>query len=114
MKLPNYQRAIIDDRKLLAYSLNPQHSDGKHKAKVFESVLGITAENYAVLKTAILNAIETKNAIFVKNNPVGDLYKLDFPMTHNDKTVIIRTGWIIWAGEDFARLTTCYVLKYRK
>jgi hypothetical protein len=41
MKLPNPEQAIIDEEKLSGYCLNPRHSDGQHKARVFQSALGI-------------------------------------------------------------------------
>ena len=34
MNLPNGDRAIIPIEKLLDYCLNPEHSKGKHKARV--------------------------------------------------------------------------------
>ena len=45
MNLPNGDRTIIPIEKLLGYCLNSEHSKGKHKARVFKSVLGITADN---------------------------------------------------------------------
>ncbi len=50
MKLPNGENAEILMQKLISYCLNPEHSSGKHKARVFASVLGITAENAEILK----------------------------------------------------------------
>ena len=44
MKLPNGNRADLGN-KLADYSLNPLHRHGQHKARVFESVLGITLAN---------------------------------------------------------------------
>jgi hypothetical protein len=41
MKLPNAEKAFIDNKKLLDYCLNPLHEEGKHKARVFQSALGI-------------------------------------------------------------------------
>ena len=39
LRLPDADQAIIDDRKLTGYALNPEHEEGKHKAFVFtESV----------------------------------------------------------------------------
>jgi len=49
MKLPNGENAEISRQKLIGYCLNPEHSSGKQKARVFASVLGITAENADVL-----------------------------------------------------------------
>ncbi|MEB3273389.1 MAG: hypothetical protein VKJ85_06355 [Prochlorothrix sp.] len=42
MKLPNGNHAIIPRQKLTLYCLNPNHSSGKHKARVFKAILGIT------------------------------------------------------------------------
>ena len=43
--LPNGDRAIVDIAKLTDYCLNPQHEDGKHKARVFASALGLGRED---------------------------------------------------------------------
>jgi hypothetical protein len=40
MKLPNAESAIIAIEKLRNYCLDPEHPRGKHKARVFSSVLG--------------------------------------------------------------------------
>ncbi|MBK8921668.1 MAG: hypothetical protein IPM81_09165 [Saprospirales bacterium] len=46
MQLPNAESAFIDDRKLLEYCLNPEHEEGKHKARVFLAALGIHRDRY--------------------------------------------------------------------
>jgi hypothetical protein len=109
IKLPSPELAFIDDRKLLGYSLNYEHVAGKHKARVFESALGINQSNYTVLKEAILDAVFTNYAIFEKENDFGELYRLDFLMTYGGKEATVRTGWVVLQGEDFARLTTCFI-----
>jgi hypothetical protein len=55
MKLPNGDRADLGT-KLEDYVLNPRHREGRHKARLFESVLGITLANIGVLRQAILSA----------------------------------------------------------
>jgi uncharacterized protein DUF6883 len=57
MKLPNGDRADLGT-KIEDYVLNPRHREGRHKARVFESVLGITLANGEVLRQAILSAAE--------------------------------------------------------
>ncbi len=47
--LPFAERAFADERKLLDYCPNPDHSIGKHKAHVFASVFGIMLENWTEL-----------------------------------------------------------------
>ena len=40
-KLPRPERAIVHIEKLADYCLNPEHPSGKHKARVFKSVLNL-------------------------------------------------------------------------
>lgn len=42
MKLPSGEQAIIDLRKISDYCLSSEHEDGRHKAHVFASILGLT------------------------------------------------------------------------
>ena len=51
MKLPNGERAELGD-KLQDYVLNQHHRRGPHKARVFESTLGITRENQHIVANA--------------------------------------------------------------
>jgi hypothetical protein len=44
MKVPNAERAIVEIEKLRDYCLSESHPRGKHKARVFASVLGITTD----------------------------------------------------------------------
>jgi hypothetical protein len=60
MKLPNGDRAALGT-KIEDYVLNPRHREGHHKARVFESVLGITLANDDVLRQAILSAAENSD-----------------------------------------------------
>ena len=110
MKLPNPEMCLIDDGKLTAYSLNFNHGEGKHKARVFKSALGITLDNLEELKMVLLEAVKNYEAIPAKANSYGQKYIIDFPMTRNNQTAIIHSVWIIRNEENFPRLVTCYVL----
>src|SRR5436309_15560021 len=65
MKLPNGERADLGT-KLEDYTLNPVHRDGRHKARVFESLLGITAANANLLRNALLEAASTSEVAVAK------------------------------------------------
>ncbi len=56
MKLPNGDQGEIPLQKLTNYCFNPEHSTGKHKARVFQSALGITRDNPHVLRYLIQRA----------------------------------------------------------
>lgn len=45
MLLPNADQVIISQDKIIDYVLNFEHFEGKNKARVFASALGITKSN---------------------------------------------------------------------
>ena len=110
MKLPNGDRADLGT-KIEDYILNPRHREGRHKARVFESVLGITTANTKTLREAIVwAAVNSDNAEALGDNGHGDLYALRFPLETQDGSATILTVWIVRYGEDFPRLVTCYIV----
>jgi hypothetical protein len=110
MKLPNGDHADLGT-KIEDYVLNPSHWEGRHKARVFESVLGITSSNQQVLREAILAAaVNSDKAEAFGDNGHGLVYVLRFPLTTANGTAMILTAWIIRHEEDFPRLITCYIV----
>ena len=110
MKLPNGHRASLGD-KLESYTLNTSHREGRHKARVFSSVLGITMENEVILRRAVQNAAaHSDEAQDRGDNGFGQVFVLRFPLATDKGSAVILTAWIIRRDEDFPRLTTCYIL----
>jgi hypothetical protein len=110
MKLPSGDRADLGT-KIEDYVLNPRHWEGRHKARVFESVLGITLANREVLRQAILSAAEnSEDAEPLGNNGHGEVYILRFPLETQGGRAVVLTVWIIRDGEDFPRLVSCYIV----
>jgi hypothetical protein len=110
MKLPNAERAVVEIEKLRDYCLSTTHPRGKHKAIVFASVLGITANEADVLRDQILSAALHNESIFTEQDEYGQRYIMDFEMESKGRKATIRTSWIIRVNEDFPRLTSCYIL----
>ncbi|MBV8883903.1 MAG: hypothetical protein JO235_07865 [Chroococcidiopsidaceae cyanobacterium CP_BM_RX_35] len=110
MKLPHPERAIIKRQKLLTYCLNPEHSEGQHKARVFKSALGIGLDEVEELQLALRQAIINSEAIPTKRNQYGQKYVVDFTLTRLDKQAVVRSVWIVRETEDFPQLVSCYVL----
>lgn len=110
MKLPNGSRADLGS-KLEDYSLNPLHREGQHKARVFASVLGITLANADALRNAVLAAANASDETESRgDNGFGEVFVLRFPMRTEAGSAVVLTAWITRHGEDFPRLTTCYIL----
>jgi len=109
MKLPNAEAAFIDIHKLRDYSLNMQHDRGKHKARLFLAILGLSVENAEELEFIVLEAIQIYDAISSSQDEYGQRYLVDFPLTRNGNTATIRSTWIVRSTETFPRLTSCYI-----
>jgi hypothetical protein len=96
--------------KLRNYCLNPEHRRGRHKARVFASSLGLTIDNAWELRTALLAAARNDDATPAEHDEYGARYVIDFMASGPAGQAMIRSSWIIRRGEDFPRLTSCYVL----
>ena len=110
MKLPNGDRADLGT-KIEDYSLNPFHHEGRHKARVFASALGITLNNADLLWNTVQQAAVESEAVEPRgDNGFGEVFVLRFPMETHAGAAVVLTAWIIRRGEDFPRLTTCYIV----
>jgi hypothetical protein len=110
MKLPNGERAVVDMVKLRDYCLNPDHIRGRHKACVFAAALGLTSDHAEELRDALLEAARSQGATAAEADQYGQRYIVDFTMKRGDREAVVRSAWIVRTGEDFPRLTSCYVL----
>lgn len=112
MLIPNAANAVIDIRKLRDYCLNLEHNDGKHKARLFSAILGLTADNAEELRQILLEVVKTYEAQsqLGRQDEFGQRYTLDFAIEWQNKSAILRSGWIIEHGSEIPKLTTCYPL----
>ncbi|PSB16624.1 hypothetical protein C7B65_21100 [Phormidesmis priestleyi ULC007] len=108
MKLPNGDQAIIPIAKLLGYCLNPDHPKGKHKAKVFKSALGITAENVERLDQLIRQAAIEGEIVQEQVTEFGQEFKLDWTLPDTN-AVQLRTIWIIPQDSTEPQLVSAFI-----
>lgn len=112
MKLADIaERVIIDPRKLIYYALNPDSPKGKHKATLFNKVLGFNKDNYIDL----IRQLETKalqaDITFHSADTFGKRYTADIIIEGmKNRQAIVRTGWLV-AETRQAHLVTLYVKK---
>lgn len=111
MKLPNAENAIVDIAKIRDYCLNPDHPEGKHKARVFLNKLGVTKSDAEHLRQLILEGILVADAKEESSITYGRRFVVDLSISWAQDTAVVRTAWIIRNDEDFPRLTTCFVRK---
>jgi hypothetical protein len=110
MLIPNAESAVVDIRKLRDYCLNPEHDDGKHKARLFLSSLGMKAEDAEDLRQILLEVVVTHEARLGRQDEFGQRYSVDFTIQWQNRNATLRSGWILEHGSETPRLTTCYPL----
>lgn len=109
MKLPRGSEALVDLQKLTDYCLNPDHPRGKHKARVFATVLGLTAQDAHRLRESLLGAAAAADAQRGTSDEFGDRYVIESEMVGPKGRGIVRSAWIVRRGETTPRLTSCFV-----
>ena len=111
MKLADIVNSVvIDPRKLTEYALDPESPWGRHKAVVFERILGFTVENYADLLAQIEDKALEAEATFHSEDEFGQRYTVNLMVSGTEgRQAVVRTGWFIPHGASEARLVTLYV-----
>jgi len=110
MLIPSADKAIVDIRKLRDYCLDADHDDGKHKARLFSSILGMTAGDAEALRKILLEVVKVEPGRLGRQDRFGQRYVLDFEIEWQNRNAVLRSGWIIEHGSQVPRLTTCYPL----
>ncbi len=108
MLLPGIERASIDRKKLTGYALNSGHPEGRHKARVFRSALGISASDSEWLATAILAGLRQSEAVWQSETSWGPIYRVDMKIVRGQRCAIVRTAWL--CALETPRLVTCFVI----
>ncbi len=111
MKLPPGDQAVVDIDKLRYYCLSPTHPRGRHKARVFASALGLRQSEAAELKSALLTAARTEEAVPGDVDAYGTRYAIDFIVRREKGGAWVRSLWLLGLGEFAPRFITCYVLR---
>ncbi|MHB1766838.1 MAG: DUF6883 domain-containing protein [Phycisphaerae bacterium] len=109
---PRFAGIVVDIAKLRDYCLSETHPRGRHKARIFRSRLGITAGDAQQLRQILLDAAHSRQEDLrpADADEFGQRYVLEFPVTTAVGTVTIRSAWIVLAGQNVLRLTSCYVM----
>ena len=108
MKLPNGQRALIDDAKLLHYCLSTAHPRGRHKARLFEAALGLNSAHALLIKGELLRAVRDGEVIATHRNEYGEFYEVISDCHGPKGTASVLSVWIVKDSTQIPRLVTCY------
>lgn len=110
MRLPGGDRAILEIRKLEDYCLSSTHPRGRHKARVFREALGIDRADAAWLAQALREGAATADAVQIAADAFGTRWRADIALARQDRRAVIRSLWIVRAGERRPRFVTCWVV----
>ncbi len=109
--LPHLERASVLREKLYDYVLNPDHPDGRHKARVFAAVLGIERSHADVLAQIILASLPRAAAEQRPDDEYGQSWTTYHEIVGlNSKTAIVTVGWKVLVEEpERPKLVSCYI-----
>jgi hypothetical protein len=108
MKIPNAEHAIIDQRKLVDYLLNPEHRRGASKATLL-NMFGYTATNWDRLAADLRRDHLTVDAAVERETPYGKRYEIHAMLTTpTGRLLMARSIWQIDTGTSIPRLITLY------
>jgi len=105
--LPNYQKAVIPQSKLQDYALNPAHTDGQHKARLFRSILGFERKDWEDLSKAILAELPFCEAILNREDEWGQHYLVSLVIEGpNGNRARVTTVWILRHNTEYPSFVT--------
>lgn len=113
MNLPNHDKAVVPQRKVVGYLLSHSHRDGRSKAKFFAQ-FGFSAEGWEELAQALRQHAADHEIAKAEQSLFGTRYVIEGQITTPDgRTPLIRSVWFIPTGETIPQFATAYPLKRR-
>lgn len=108
-------KLVISKDKIVKYSLNKRHPDGRPKAVAFEKYLGYTLEKKEAFEAFIRNSISNSEITFVKETLHGRKYTgKSYVTTLQGERIQLITVWQIDHGTAMPRYITAYLKPERK
>ena len=111
VKLPNADRAIVTESKVVGYLLSADHPDGRSKATFF-SDFGFRAQQWGAFAKALLDHGSAGDVTAVANADYGTRYSVDGGIkTPDGRNPRIRTVWIADSEHAAPRLITAHPVR---
>lgn len=108
MRLPNPDRAVVDDAKVRDYLLSREHPVGQFKAAVFASA-GYRRESWQTLKADLIAVALLDGARLKATTQYGRLFELPAILEGPvQRALPVTTVWLVPRGGEFPRLVTVY------
>jgi hypothetical protein len=112
-RLPNAGLVIIDERKITRYLLAADHPVGAPKA-LFSRQFGYRLVTWTEFRDALCAHVLSGELVSTREFEFGMKYIVQGPIiTPSGQRPIIRSVWVVGAGETKPRLVTAYPLATR-
>ena len=108
MRLPNAERAIVDEAKVRAYLLSTEHPVGRFKAALFRR-LGFTQSNWQDLQQALRVHARVSDATLDSTSTYGRKFRVHAMLQGpTGRSMTVVSVWIIRSGEELPRFVTAF------
>jgi hypothetical protein len=108
VRLPNCDRAVVEEAKVREYLLSPSHPVGRFKS-VFFHALGFSTGNWEVLRDALLDLARSTEAFSGQPSPFGQKFEIHARLQGpSGRLASVVTVWMVSNGQDFAHFVTAF------
>ena len=108
MKLPNSDKAIVPQQKIVGFLLAPDHAKGRSRAKFFTD-RGFSSQRPDEMRDALIRHGQEHDVARTQITPHGIRYIIDGEMAMPNGVVRgVRTVWQIDTGTEVPGLVTAF------
>jgi hypothetical protein len=101
-RLPHLDRAIVPEAKVANYLLSVRHSGGRAKARFLED-FGFSAQNWQVLRDAVIAHARANDITASHQTPFGTRYEIDGALPTPDGRAPIVVWYGLWSYSNSSR-----------
>ena len=106
VRLPFAGKAVIPDRKIRDYVLNPGHPKGQHKARIIEAATGFRRDDADTVQQQIADGVMSAPVSHEWSDLFGARYEVRLDITGPSGTLVVKTAWIVKVGDNVPRFVT--------
>jgi hypothetical protein len=113
--LPGAENAVVPEDKLRAYLLNPDHSTGTHKCRVFMSALEVGPSDWEYMRDQLQTAVRAAKVTNTRPSHGCTLYEVPVQIQgRNGEEKRVLSVWKIPDGGGETTLVTAYLAENAK
>jgi hypothetical protein len=106
--LPNAERAVVEDAKVRDYLLSATHPVGRFKS-VFFVALGFSADQWSLLRDALLELARASDATPGQASPFGTKFEIRAKLVGpSGREADVVTVWMVSTGQEFPHFVTAH------